>query len=129
MQIANNNSNEQGFTLIELLVVVAIIGILASIGLSTYGRTRSKAFDVMAKSDLRNAISAQEAYFASNEEYIPCTDTADCGATLPGFSSSGPQVSISFTVPTPDTIVGTAFHSSGTLSYEYNSTTGSIVEN
>ena len=129
MSYGATQRNERGFTLIELLVVIAIIGILAAIGMTTYLRTRTKAFDGMAKSDLRNAISAQEAYYASNEEYLACNSTVQCAATLPGFVSSGPQVSISFTVPTPDTVMGTAFHTKGTVSFEFDSAEGRITEN
>lgn len=48
----------QGFTLVELLVVVAVIAILASVGIVTLRGSREKADDVAAKSLARNALSA-----------------------------------------------------------------------
>src|SRR5215470_11967181 len=54
---------QRGFTLIELLVVVAIIGILAAIAMPQF-RYRENAFNAAIVSDLRNAATAQETYFA-----------------------------------------------------------------
>jgi type IV pilus assembly protein PilA len=51
-----------GFTLIELLVVVVIIGILAAIVIPIFLGQREKANDARAKSLLRNAVPALEAY-------------------------------------------------------------------
>ena len=61
--------NHKGFTLIELLIVVVIIGILAAIAIPRFASTKEKAFDAAAKSDLRNAMTAQEVYFAENQTY------------------------------------------------------------
>jgi type IV pilus assembly protein PilA len=58
-----------GFTLIELLIVVVIIGILASIAIPKFSNTRAKAFATAVKSDLRNLITAQEAYSYSHSTY------------------------------------------------------------
>jgi type IV pilus assembly protein PilE len=58
-----------GFTLIELLIVVVIIGILASIAIPKYQNIREKAWLAGMKGDLRNLVTAQEAYFADNVTY------------------------------------------------------------
>ena len=73
------SNRRAGFTLIELLVVVVIIGILALIAVPKFGNTREKAYDAAAIADLRNVISASEAYFADNQAYPP--DIADLSFT------------------------------------------------
>lgn len=60
---------EDGFTLIELLVVIAIIGILAAIAIPQFAAYRRRGFDSQVKSDLRNAATAQEAYFTDQNAY------------------------------------------------------------
>ena len=53
----------QGFTLIELLIVVVIIGILAAIAIPKFAATKDKAKLASVRSDLRNIMTAQEAYY------------------------------------------------------------------
>ena len=53
-----------GFTLIELVVVVAIIGILAGIGVASYGSANKKARDGKRKADIESIRSALEMYKA-----------------------------------------------------------------
>jgi prepilin-type N-terminal cleavage/methylation domain-containing protein len=59
----------KGFTLIELLIVVVIIGILAAIAIPKFENTKGKANASAIKSDLRNMMSAQEAYFYEYQTY------------------------------------------------------------
>ena len=61
--------NRKGFTLIELLIVVVIIGILAAIAIPKFSNTKEKAYMAAMKSDLRNLVTAEEAYFADNTTY------------------------------------------------------------
>ena len=60
---------KKGFTLIELLIVVVIIGILAAIAVPAYAGTKAKAYTASMKTDLRNLVTAQEAYFSDNSTY------------------------------------------------------------
>ena len=88
--------NRKGFTLIELLIVVVIIGILAAIAIPKFATTKDKAKLASVKTDLRNYMTAQEAYFSDNQTYgahaalqaapysftltVPNTFTASAGA-------------------------------------------------
>ena len=66
--------NRKGFTLIELLIVVVIIGILAAIAIPKFATTKDKAKLASVKTDLRNYMTAQEAYFSDNSKYGKNTD-------------------------------------------------------
>jgi type IV pilus assembly protein PilA len=77
--------SRKGFTLIELLIVVVIIGFLAMIATPKFGNTREKAYIASMKADLRNLVTAEEAYFADSLAY---TSTTDCGNPPAGGSAS-----------------------------------------
>lgn len=62
-------NRRRGFTLIELLIVVVIIGILASIAVSSFRTVKQKSYVTVLKSDLRNLAVAQEMYFEANRSY------------------------------------------------------------
>ena len=61
--------NRAGFTLIELLIVVVIIGILAAIAVPKFAATKDKARLASVKTDLRNTMTAEEAYFSDYASY------------------------------------------------------------
>jgi type IV pilus assembly protein PilA len=65
----NKLRSRKGFTLIELLIVVAIIGILAAIAIPQFSAYRAKAYNSAAQSDLKNAKTGLEAFFADNQKY------------------------------------------------------------
>ena len=85
--------NTRGFTLIELLIVVVIIGILAAIAIPKFANTKEKAYIAGMKSDLRNLVTAQEAYFSDNVTYASVlTNLAysqSAGNTITVVSASG----------------------------------------
>lgn len=112
--------NEKGFTLIELLVVVAIIGILAAIAIPQFAEYRVRAFNSRAQSDLRNAITAEEAYFVDSEAYVACTETS-CASSLPGFIASD-GVDLSVGLIGTDDFAGESCHSRGDQDYAWAST-------
>jgi prepilin-type N-terminal cleavage/methylation domain-containing protein len=61
--------DHRGFTLIELLIVVVIIGILAAIGITNFGNSKERAMVAAMKTDLRNLISAEEAFYSNGQTY------------------------------------------------------------
>jgi type IV pilus assembly protein PilE len=66
-----------GFTVTELLIVIAIVGILASIAVPSYGAymTRSRVIDAIAK--LSDHHARMEQYFLDRRSYVD--DGGNCG--------------------------------------------------
>ena len=114
-----NIRNNKGFTLIELLIVVVIIGILAAIAIPRFASTKGKAFDAAAKTDLRNAMTAQEAYFSDNQEYTAVLGDLDVV----------PSTGVTLTVTSGDATgyVMEAEHASSDNSYCVDSDVGEIA--
>jgi len=80
--------NMHGFTLIEVMMVIAIIGILAAIAIPQYSLHRTRSSNAAAQADLRNASTAQEAYFMDHGTYCSVT-TNLVGSTYMLFFSKG----------------------------------------
>ena len=67
-------SLKKGFTLIELLVVVAIIGILAAVGLYNFLNAQVRARVSRVKADFATITTALESYYVDYNAYPPSFD-------------------------------------------------------
>ena len=61
--------NRRGFTLIELLVVVAILGVLASVGIIAYGSYTTTTKMSAASNTMQQISLAQTEYFSDSDSY------------------------------------------------------------
>ncbi len=117
------NKNEKGFTLIELMIVIAIIGILAAIAIPQFSAYRIRAFNSAATADLRNAATAQEAYFVDEQEYTATTGTL-IGATYGLYLSE--NVVFGITAATVSGYTMTASHPKGNKTFTLSGPGGKI---
>jgi type IV pilus assembly protein PilA len=118
------NKNQRGFTLIELMIVIAIIGILAAIAIPQFSAYRTRSYNAAANSDLRNAVTAQEAYF--QDELIYSAAVAQItGSTYGLFLSSNVTVSVTAANTTQYTM--TASNSAGDQTYTVTGPGGLIT--
>ncbi|HXY18258.1 MAG TPA: type II secretion system protein [Candidatus Nitrosopolaris sp.] len=60
----------QGFTIVELLIVIVVIGILATLVITTYNGVQSKARDTKRKTDI-NALQGQVEAYNTNAGFYP----------------------------------------------------------
>jgi prepilin-type N-terminal cleavage/methylation domain-containing protein len=100
--------NRKGFTLIELLIVVVIIGILAAIAIPKFANTKEKAVVASMKSDLRNLVTAQEAFFSDNQDYAGGGPYIGDGTTYTQANGLGGAGTLAFT-PSKDNTVSVTY--------------------
>jgi len=116
--------NEKGFTLIELMIVIAIIGILAAIAIPQFSAYRTRSFNAASQADLRNAGTAQEAYYVDNQTYCATVGTLT-GGTYGLYLSENVEMTISAATGTGYSM--TAYHSKGNKTFELNGPGGSVT--
>jgi type IV pilus assembly protein PilE len=71
-----------GFTLIELLVVVAILGVLAAIGITSYSGYVSSTKKKSTENIMRQVSLAQTEYYSENSIYNTGAGGSSCNPTI-----------------------------------------------
>ena len=119
-----SQNNEKGFTLIELMIVIAIIGILAAIAIPQFSAYRKRSYNSAAQADLRNAATAQEAYYVDHQSY------ADAEANLTGSYGLTTSQNVALVADVDaDSYTITAYHASGDKTYTITGPGGTISSN
>jgi len=75
-------ANERGFTLMELLIAVAIVVILAGVGIPVYLKFQSSAKAAEASTNLNGIKMAEENYRLANGSYLDCQESPRDASTL-----------------------------------------------
>jgi len=81
----------QGFTLIELILVIAIIGILAVVGIGSYSQATVKSRDTQRKGDLNQIVKGLESFNIEVGRYP--ADDENGNILCPTYNESTSQVS------------------------------------
>ncbi len=118
----NKMKNQKGFTLIELMIVIAIIGILAAIAIPQFSAYRKRAYNSAAQSDLKNFITAQEAYYVDESTY--CSSETQLVTSYGAITSD--KVTVAINTATANTYDMTARHSTGAVTYSITGPGGKI---
>ncbi|MCL5736198.1 MAG: prepilin-type N-terminal cleavage/methylation domain-containing protein [Actinobacteria bacterium] len=117
---------EKGFTLIELLVVIIIIAILAAIAIPTFLGQRQKAQDAAAKSLVRNAMTAIEAYYVDAQTFTAgAAMTAAVHAIEPSITFTAAAADVATSAPT--VAPGGELTKNNEVAYFGNDTTYSVA--
>jgi len=118
-------TGRRGFTLIELLIVVVIIGILAAIAVPKFASTKDKAKLATVKTDLKNVMTAQEAYFYDFATYTSAL-TATNFVTSNGNTAAMVGSTASFTATVTNSTI-TATPKSCSVTIGSGTTTDGVI--
>lgn len=110
-----------GFTLVELLVVVGLLGILLTVGLTSYAASLKNARDARRKTDLESIKQALELYRSDNSPAgYPDGDDITETSLKTVLTSPVPYFNQTTFPKDPQSAQGKAYYYARTSEYTYN---------
>lgn len=116
---------QKGFTLIELMIVIAIVGILAAIAIPQFNLYRVRGFVATTRSDVKNAHTAVQAWYAENLTGTPPPADTPGPGQLENYSTATVSSGVRIVVDSSGNVTGTYVSLNGSYRILSN---GSVVD-
>jgi hypothetical protein len=92
-------------------------------------RYRQQAYDAAAMHDLANAVKAEEAYYATNSQYVTFSASGPANLSIPVPMAVSGTVTVSMVASSTETFDGSSMSSRGSKVFSYDSVTDTFVSN
>lgn len=125
VELARGGGVNSVAVVIAPILFIFILGIFAAIAIPQFSAYRTRSYNSTAQADLRNAATAQEAYYVDNQTY---TDSIErlTGHTYGLYLSEGVKVNIEYA--NKEHYLMVAFHDKGNKKYKIEGPGGEILE-
>ena len=107
-------NSKKAFTLIELMVVIAIIGILATAGITQYMSYQARSRDAVRVSDVPEAVTALTTYQSDNSTFPDSFNNDGCLSNWAGIPSESLKDYFGWGKAPIDPVAGTVSKPCGT---------------
>ena len=110
-----SHKNSSGFTLIEMLIAIAIISILAAVGIPQYNAYKIRGYDAHTRQALSDIYKLCNAYWIDTNPSEPC-DISTIKTPIYGFTQN-PDVTSTLSSLSHDKFCASAKHKDSTNAY------------
>lgn len=72
---------KNGFTMLEIISVIVILGVMATLAIPAYNKSKEMAYDNQAKADLKLIFMSEKSYKYEMGNYYPYPSASDLNIT------------------------------------------------